>query len=295
MSTELKKIFLELLEKDVEFRYTVAGYLGLLEILKKLDYLIEENKKIWEEIKLLREEEAKLREEQTKIWEEIRSIREDEKKIWENINRIWEEIRLLREEQIKLREEQIKIREDISKIWDNINRIWEEIRSIKEEQKKIWEEIRELRKNYINMRKDLDALKDGMRALASAVGTTLDHYTAVFIENLLREKGVPNEKINVQVDVRIYHLGRYREIDIFNLDPLVVGEVTTNIRNIEEARYEINKIIEDIKFAEEVFNRKIFLAVLAVEVVSEDLVQLIKEETEKHGILFIYGKMIPKL
>jgi len=45
MSTELKKIFLELLEKDVEFRYTVAGYLGLLEILKKLDYLIEENKK----------------------------------------------------------------------------------------------------------------------------------------------------------------------------------------------------------------------------------------------------------
>jgi len=100
MSAELKKIFLELLEKDIEFRYTVAGYLGFLEILKKLDYLIEENKKIWEE-------------------------------------------------------------------------------------------IRELRKNYINMRKDLDALKDGMRALASAVGTTLDHYTAVFIENLLREKGVP--------------------------------------------------------------------------------------------------------
>jgi len=239
MSAELKKIFLELLEKDIEFRYTVAGYLGFLEILKKLDYLIEDNKK---------------------IWEEIRSIKEDEKKIW-----------------------------------DNINRIWEEIRSIKEEQKKIWEEIRELRKNYINMRKDLDALKDGMRALASAVGTTLDHYTAVFIENLLREKGVPNEKINVQVVVRIYHLGRYREIDIFNLDPLVVGEVTTNIRDIEEARYEIDKIIEDIKFAEEVFNKKIFLAVLAVEVVSEDLVQLIEEVTEKHGILFIYGKMIPKL
>jgi len=34
--------------------------------------------------------------------------------------------------------------------------------------------------------------------------------------------------------------------------------VTTNIRDIEEARYEINKIIEDIKFAEEVFNKKSF-------------------------------------
>jgi thymidylate synthase len=59
MSTELKKIFLELLEKDVEFRYTVAGYLGFLEILKKLDYLIEENKKIWEEIRSIREDEKR--------------------------------------------------------------------------------------------------------------------------------------------------------------------------------------------------------------------------------------------
>ncbi|MEM3833392.1 MAG: hypothetical protein QW128_07385 [Thermoprotei archaeon] len=35
MSVNLKKEFLSLLEKDVEFRYTVAGYLGLSEILKK--------------------------------------------------------------------------------------------------------------------------------------------------------------------------------------------------------------------------------------------------------------------
>jgi len=38
---KLKKEFLELLEKDLEFRYTVAGYLGLSEILKRLDRLEE--------------------------------------------------------------------------------------------------------------------------------------------------------------------------------------------------------------------------------------------------------------
>jgi len=37
VSERLKKRFLELLEKDVEFRYTVAGYIGLHEILKRLD------------------------------------------------------------------------------------------------------------------------------------------------------------------------------------------------------------------------------------------------------------------
>jgi len=37
----LKREILELLDKDVEFRYAVAGYLGLSEIMKKLDTLIE--------------------------------------------------------------------------------------------------------------------------------------------------------------------------------------------------------------------------------------------------------------
>ena len=37
MSTELKKRLLRLLEEDEEFRYAVAGRLGMLEILKRLD------------------------------------------------------------------------------------------------------------------------------------------------------------------------------------------------------------------------------------------------------------------
>jgi len=59
MST-LKKRFLKLLEEDVEFRYTVAGYLGISEVLKRLDSLSNEQVK-------LREEQVKLREEQVKL------------------------------------------------------------------------------------------------------------------------------------------------------------------------------------------------------------------------------------
>ncbi len=36
----LKRTFLELLEKDLEFRYAVAGYLGLSEVLKRLDAIL---------------------------------------------------------------------------------------------------------------------------------------------------------------------------------------------------------------------------------------------------------------
>jgi hypothetical protein len=52
----LKKEILELLDRDLEFRYAVAGYLGLGEILKRLDTLSEEQTKIWKEIAGLREE-----------------------------------------------------------------------------------------------------------------------------------------------------------------------------------------------------------------------------------------------
>jgi chromosome segregation ATPase len=94
----LKREFLELLEKDLEFRYTVAGYLGLSEVLKRLD--------------CIGEEQINLRKEQTKIWEEIRAIKEEQTKIWEEIRaikeeqtKIWEEIRAIKEEQNRLRED----------------------------------------------------------------------------------------------------------------------------------------------------------------------------------------------
>ena len=44
-SAELKRRLLELLDKDEEFRYAVAGRLGLSEILKRLDKL-EENQAV---------------------------------------------------------------------------------------------------------------------------------------------------------------------------------------------------------------------------------------------------------
>lgn len=45
----LKREFLNLLDKDLEFRYTVAGYLGLSEILRKIDSLVEEQVRLKEE------------------------------------------------------------------------------------------------------------------------------------------------------------------------------------------------------------------------------------------------------
>jgi predicted nuclease with TOPRIM domain len=225
MSINLKREFLSLLEKDVEFRYAVAGYLGLSEILKKMDALIEEQHKLWEEIKSLRE----------------------------NQNRLWEEVRELRKD------------------------------------------FRELRRDFGRLEERVDGLRRGMKSLADAVGTTLDYYTAAFVEDLLRGMGVPDEKISVRVNITLLYSGKFREVDIFNRDPLVVGEVTTRIESFDRANEEINKVVEDVNFVEAMFGEKVFLAILAVEVVSEELTGYIEEEAKKRNIRLVYGRSIPKL
>ncbi len=47
LSVDEKKRFLRALEEDEEFRYAVAGKLGLLEVLKRLDRIEEELRKLW--------------------------------------------------------------------------------------------------------------------------------------------------------------------------------------------------------------------------------------------------------
>jgi len=107
MFAELKSKILRLLREDEEFRYAVAGLIGLEEILKRIDTLTEEQTRIWSEIKALREE-------QTKIWEEIRTLREEQVKFREEQTKMWHEIRELRKEQTKMWEEIKTLREDMN-------------------------------------------------------------------------------------------------------------------------------------------------------------------------------------
>ncbi len=95
MSEKLRREFIELLEKDVEFRYTVAGFLGLSEILKRLDRLEEGQNRLWEEVKSLREGQNRLWENQNrlwegqaKLWEEVKSLREGQNRLWVTYERM---------------------------------------------------------------------------------------------------------------------------------------------------------------------------------------------------------------
>ncbi|MEM3718690.1 MAG: DUF3782 domain-containing protein [Candidatus Bathyarchaeia archaeon] len=116
----LKEEFLSLIEKDKEFRYAVAGLIGLEEILKRLD-------RHEEELVKLREEQIRLREDMAAGFrrhdEELAKLREDMNKLREDMNagfrRYDEELAKLREDMVagfKRHDEEIaKLREDMNR------------------------------------------------------------------------------------------------------------------------------------------------------------------------------------
>jgi DNA repair exonuclease SbcCD ATPase subunit len=182
LATKLRKEFIKLLEKDPEFRQTVAGYLGLAETLKKLDQHLEElrsirqeQQKTWQNIEKLWQEVRELRQDQTKLWEEVKGLRENQERLWQEVRelrvnqtKLWEEVKGLRENQEKLWEEVRELRVNQSKLWENTEKLWEEVKALRENQEKLWQEVRELRHDFIVFRTELTGISATVGAIAES-------------------------------------------------------------------------------------------------------------------------------
>jgi len=124
-----------------------------------------------------------------------------------------------------------------------------EIKSPRKEQNKLWVEVRRLRSN--------------VRSLGKAVSRTLEYYTSAFIEMILEERGYPKEKINIRKETLVYGEERL-ETNIFNEDPLAIGEVTTYTENREKAPEEVKRVLDHIKAAEKTYKKKATISILSV-------------------------------
>jgi len=109
---QLKAAILKLLREDEEFRYAVAGLIGLEEILKRLD---RHEELLVELFKRLEKHEEEL----VKIWGELARLREDMNKGFQRYDQLFAEVfkRLDRHE-----EELMKLREDMNRGFDRLQR-----------------------------------------------------------------------------------------------------------------------------------------------------------------------------
>jgi chromosome segregation ATPase len=252
VESELKEKFLELLDKDKEFRYAVAAYLGLADILRRLDRFEEIQTKILEEIREMRIEQNKLWENQNKMWEEIKGLRENQEKLWENQEKLWEsqnkmwenqnkileEIKNLRENQEKLWENQTKmweeikgLRENQEKLWENQNKMWEEIKNLREGQQKLWENQNKIWEEINKTWKEIKALREEQTKIWKEIRSINERIEAIQQEQ--RRLSITVERLTISVeeeakDVISYRLSKELGIEI-KLDRLFINDKEINI------------------------------------------------------------------
>ncbi|WP_449463348.1 hypothetical protein PQ610_03030 [Tardisphaera miroshnichenkoae] len=312
MMSELKKEIFELLDKDAEFRYAIAGYLGLGDIMKKLDEhseilkqllestnkLWESNNKLWEEVKALREGQDKLWQENQKIWEELKSLREDMQKGFAAHE---EEMRKLREDMnagFQKHEQEIQqLREDMQKGFAAHE---EEMRKLREDMnagfQKHEQEIQQLREEQAAIRRSQEDLSNQLNGvwkaiggLRSALGVSLEDYTIGFVSMLLEKQGYDTTELSIR-NANFTIEGKPLQIDVFCEDPLIIGEVTTHLSSKEEAEREVYKLQERVDALEKLLQRKSYMKLLAVATAPEDVVEFLKKLSKERGITFVSGR-----
>ena len=266
----LKREFLELLDKDLEFRYAVAGYLGLSEILKRLDSLAKE--------------QVRFREEQTKIWNEIAKLRED---MIAGFKRHDEEIAKLREDMVagfkrhdeeiaKLREDMIagfkrhdeeiaKLREEQTKIWSEIAKVWEEIKALREEQMR-------LREDFNRIYRQLDSRLSRVERTLEKMTLDIEEEARIVVKYRLRDMGYDVEVsplILPEMELNIYGAAE---------DMCIIGEAS--VRAVQNLIDEINHHIEKMRI---LYPEKLKPKIIRVIYTSLAMPDLI-ERAEKEGI-----------
>ncbi len=316
-SKAYKEKILRALEEDREFRYAVAGLIGIREVLERLDGIEKNQERIWQEIRGLREEQVrawqemgKTKEEIVKLWQEVRGLREEQVKIWQEMEKTREEIKGLREEQARTWREIEKtwreiegLREEQAKTWREIEKLWEEIKGLREEQartwreiEKTWEEVRELRRGQEKLWTEVRGLRTSFEQLGRSVGMTLDHYAAAFIKELLIERGYP-EAVKVEAEVKLKDPKSKRtwEIDVFCENPLVVGEVTTTVGTAEEAEAEVSKLLERVSFVKELYGEEVQLKLLVVANASAEAKERLRALAQRHDLTVLVGRELSEL
>ncbi|MBS7634894.1 hypothetical protein KEJ34_05295 [Candidatus Bathyarchaeota archaeon] len=238
----LKKEILELLDRDIEFRYAVASYLGLLEILKRLDNLAEEQVK-------LREEQVKLTEEQVRLSKEQVRLREEQTKIWKEID--------------MLREEQIRLREDF-------NRMLEVIKQLQEGQIRMEKRVYSLEKRFNSLEA---AMISGFGELSKFAGLTFEEFVRKFLTAGMRKSGDIPEYAEL---VRGFVNGE--EINLFLEEPLIVGEATSYAETADEILKLLRKVeVARAKYFRE--PRKILVILSAKREASEEIRKIAEEKS----------------
>ena len=238
----MRSELLRLLKEDEEFRYAVAGLIGLGEVLKRLE---EHDKKFAEILERLEEHDKKFCE----ILKRLEDRDKKFKEVLERLDRHEAELAKLREDMNMLREdmnkgferhdrELIRLREDMQKGFERHDR---ELAKLREDMQKGFERHdKELARLREDMNKGFELLRRHIDALGARWGLMAEE---AFREGL---KGILEEELGLEVERwtsydeegTVYGHPSPVEIDVAIKDEkLILIEISSHVRASDVATF----------------------------------------------------------
>jgi hypothetical protein len=279
----LKRQFLELLEKDLEFRRAVVGMLELEKIIEGLKKHDEKFEKILEKLEGHKTELVRFREDFNKLGEEMTKLREDMilgfKRHDEVLEKHVQEIAKLREDFNKMLSVSVQIQEEQRKLRESYERLEKYVESLEESQ------IR-LEKHMVFLEKDLKSLEGamlrGFADMSKFAGTTFEEFVRGFLTEALRRSGeIPEgaELKKTMIDGE--------EINIFLENPLIVGEVTASAESVSE----IMKLLKKAELVKARYSREP-KKILIVLTARKDVIKEIEKIAKERDVKLVIGKIV---
>jgi len=248
---QLKAAFLKLLREDEEFRYAVAGLIGMEEILRRLDKHEEELVKIWEELARLREDMNKGFQRHDQLFAEVFKKFEHYDQLFAEVFKRFEKYDQLFAEILKKLEQHDQLFAEILKRLDRHEELFAEIFKRFEHYDQLFAEVfkrldrheerigrveEELAKLRADMNMGFDRLQRRLDALGARWG--------VMSEKAFREglRGVVEEELGLKVERwttydeegRVFGFPSEVEVDVAVKDgKVILIEITSHARPYE--------------------------------------------------------------
>jgi len=130
---ELKTQLLKLLKEDEEFRYAVAGLIGLADTIKEIRTLQKQVAENTKATKNLQEQVRDLQKQVRSLQEEVRNLQEQVRDLQKQVRNLQEQVRDLQEQVRDLQKQVRSLQEQVAENTRAIRSLQEQVRSLQEQ------------------------------------------------------------------------------------------------------------------------------------------------------------------
>ncbi|MEM4278465.1 MAG: hypothetical protein QW776_02095 [Candidatus Nitrosocaldus sp.] len=271
MLKELRKNILRLLKEDEEFRYAVAGLIGLEDIRASM-------KRLEEAIAMLAEIQARMDSRLSSVETRVDRVETSVGELKSSVGELKSSVGELKSSVGELKSRVDRVETSVGELKSRVDRVETSVGELKSSVGMLQDKVGILEKRFNGLE---GALYYGFDQVGKFAGVTLEELVRGIMTKNMQKSGElkPDKAItSIRVDGE--------EIDLFCDEPLIVGEVTSYAESVEE----VDKLVRKVSIVREQYGKEPARKILVISSVKEEIADIIADKAKANGIELIMGK-----